>query len=220
MATVSMIDINFEWERDPKGNAFTLVARAERKSPYSSILGDEPAHQRVMWRQVSLSKYQPLKQFPSLFADFAKLQSSTQVLDFVNKFGPLTKEGLDPQKGESADTILESAKQMRSVSETLNRPRPSILNGGEPVAQGIAITASLVVDRKTKTPKVQLTLRDLRMGIWMQFAFAVSGGVALRTCDECGGLFPAGPGFDRRSDARFCSDEHRIHYNSLKRSAR
>lgn len=38
------------------------------------------------------------------------------------------------------------------------------------------------------------------------------------TCLHCGSYFQAGPGTDRRLDAKFCSDQHRKDFNSLKRT--
>ena len=39
-----------------------------------------------------------------------------------------------------------------------------------------------------------------------------------RWCLNCETVFNVGPGSGRRSDAVFCCDEHRIRYNSKKRS--
>jgi len=39
-----------------------------------------------------------------------------------------------------------------------------------------------------------------------------------RACAHCGAMFEAGRGAGRRADAKFCSDEHRVAFNSLKRS--
>ena len=42
-----------------------------------------------------LSPYRPLDHFGSLYAEFAKLRSADDVLYFVERYGPLTKDGLD-----------------------------------------------------------------------------------------------------------------------------
>jgi hypothetical protein len=54
-------------------------------------------------------------------------------------------------------------------------------------------------------------------GLWLQLGQALSSGASIRKCLQCGSWFPAGHGSGRREDAKFCSDEHRILFNSLKR---
>lgn len=39
-----------------------------------------------------------------------------------------------------------------------------------------------------------------------------------RTCPYCGTVFPVGPGTGHKADAIFCSPDHRVAFNSLKRS--
>jgi hypothetical protein len=62
------------------------------------------------------------------------------------------------------------------------------------------------------------TTNSLMNGLWLQLAGDVSGGAAFRSCARCGLLFETGPGTDRRADSRFCSDHHRIEFNSRKRT--
>jgi hypothetical protein len=62
------------------------------------------------------------------------------------------------------------------------------------------------------------TTNNLMNGLWLQLAGDVSGGAAFRSCARCGAVFETGPGTDRRADARFCSDQHRIEFNSRKRT--
>ncbi|HET8920663.1 MAG TPA: hypothetical protein VFN27_13400, partial [Xanthobacteraceae bacterium] len=55
--------------------------------------------------------------------------------------------------------------------------------------------------------------------IWLQLAEALSGDAQIRRCLQCGAWFAAGANFGRRRETKFCSDEHRILYNSLKRTS-
>jgi hypothetical protein len=67
--------------------------------------------------------------------------------------------------------------------------------------------------------RLRLSVTDL-LGAIMLRATQVSEGGALRQCLHCAGLFKAGPGSNpkRRLDAKFCTDEHRIAFNSLNRA--
>jgi hypothetical protein len=62
------------------------------------------------------------------------------------------------------------------------------------------------------------TTYSLMDGLWLQLAGDVSGGAAFRPCARCGVVFETGPGTDRRADSKFCSDRHRIEFNSRKRA--
>jgi hypothetical protein len=66
--------------------------------------------------------------------------------------------------------------------------------------------------------RVTFTANSLMDGLWLQLAANISGGAAFRSCARCGELFETGPGTGRRADSRFCSDAHRIEFNSRKRS--
>ena len=54
--------------------------------------------------------------------------------------------------------------------------------------------------------------------LWLQLGQALTVSAKIRQCEHCGNWFEAGRGTGRRLDAKFCSDEHRIAFNSLKRS--
>jgi len=58
----------------------------------------------------------------------------------------------------------------------------------------------------------------LRDALWLQFGQAMMREGQLRLCPHCAHWFETGLGTGRRKDARFCSDEHRVTFNSLKRS--
>jgi hypothetical protein len=79
------------------------------------------------------------------------------------------------------------------------------------------LNVSLVAE-PTGAVRVRLVPRDLLGGLWLQLALKLSGQTALRACLHCGRYFEAGVGTARRADAKFCSDDHRIAFNSLKRS--
>jgi hypothetical protein len=59
---------------------------------------------------------------------------------------------------------------------------------------------------------------SLLNALWFEAGEFLTRDAQVRECMYCGGWFETGPGIGRRADAKFCSDEHRIAFNSLKRS--
>jgi hypothetical protein len=55
-------------------------------------------------------------------------------------------------------------------------------------------------------------------GMWIQVAQKITSGVSIGACTHCGLWFAQGGRKGRRRDSKFCSDEHRIAFNSLKRT--
>jgi hypothetical protein len=66
--------------------------------------------------------------------------------------------------------------------------------------------------------RLTFTANTLMDGLWLQLAANISGGAAFRLCARCGKLFETGLRTGRRADSKFCSDAHRIEFNSRKRS--
>jgi hypothetical protein len=140
------------------------------------------------------------------------------VLAFAQRFGPLTRDGLDKEAGEPTYDSVVHAEAMREFlsygggdARLLSRGIDSQMNS---LGQ---IDVALVLDPTTASPKLRLSPLDLRDALWLQFGQALSGDASLRQCQHCGAWFETGVGTGRRRDAKFCSDEHRIAFNSLKR---
>jgi hypothetical protein len=164
--------------------------------------------------------YRPLDVFQTLYEQFAKIKTRDDVLSFVEKFGPLTKDGLNSEKGEIVDGVLMHARVMNVLFNLLS---------GTPMERSRFLRhlhenpfADLEV-----TLGMDFDLRDLRLrfrpaclldALWLQFAQRITGDATVRQCQHCGQWFEVGPGTGRRLDARFCSDKHRISFNSAKRT--
>jgi hypothetical protein len=206
--------IDFEWSRDAKGY------RLE--------------HGRIIGNGGKRLAYRPLEQFDTLYNVFAKTQQTPKgLLDFVEKFGRLT----DERDGDNVHRMLSNIETISMVLEMLRvrgklpkvkqdgpyeytASMPSgtrIVSGGIPLRG--KLTASLAPDPITGAWKLKLEPPSLLDAIWLQFGQAVTSDAAdLRFCAQCGNPFEAGGQSGRRADAKFCSDECRIDYNSLKRS--
>jgi hypothetical protein len=223
---MAQISIEFDWWRDPKGYR---VAAAEPQGKRSSlvyhpfgirVLRDHRHALRIIRCGKRLTRYRPLDTIDTLFRVFANTaKSATGVLDFVQRYGPLTLEGLDQKKGETVDQLLVHAETMRDALSYAggDKSLQALLVGSQvnPLAN---IKVALVMDPTTSGPKLQLSPSTLLDALWLQLGQQMSGGANIRRCLQCGEWFENGPGAGRRLDAKFCSDEHRIIFNSQKRS--
>src|SRR5205085_8328910 len=142
------------------------------------------------------------------------------LLDFVNQFGPLTEMG-HSTSGEPVELGLSDAAIMRHLLSSDDDQRRRFLAriGEDCLFLGRPLVA-LSVNRETRKPQTAYKAASLREALWLQFGQELSSGHTLRECIYCGALFEVGPGTTRRADAKFCSDEHRIAYNSQRRSNR
>jgi hypothetical protein len=162
----------------------------------------------------------PLDDSSALFRIFAtKATTPEGVLNFVHHFGPLRPNGNN--EGELVGDVIQRALMMQNSLKWLSeqpkrrRPRKEIdLN----LHISFHLHVSLDWDPATNNPEWQFRPASLLDALWLQFGQAVTRGVHIRSCAHCGDLFETGLGTGRRLDAKFCSDEHRIAFNSLKRS--
>ena len=218
--------IVFTWYKDPKG--YRLVyGRPFKESPapaaearrwayhpdrdFERILNLTPDDieagiGRIVRNGGALERYQPLAVIPDLFTQFInKGKSDEGVLAFVKTYGPLTFEGLKG-KGDHVPKMMDHAQEMSDIVSG------SIIATSLPPRK---LNAWISVDRKGTHLKVGPEC--LLDAIWLQFAQAKSH-VDFRQCRQCEKLFNVGSRYGRRTDAKFCSDECRITFNSLERS--
>jgi hypothetical protein len=209
--------IDFTWYRDAKG--YRLIperprpARRPQQTTMDWLLSTkssdiQPA--RVVGKGGPLRSDRPLDKFPELFKIFVEIPRTPEgVLEFINKFGPLTRS----VEGDSVPAVLDVADMMQKRLHGLN-PRL----GGSADIPLTNLQAWLANDRATGGIMLKMAPATLRDALWLQLAQNLSSGVKVRQCRHCNKWFRAGPGTDRRADAEFCKDEHRKRYNSLERS--
>jgi hypothetical protein len=207
--------IELEWWRDPGG--YRLVERT-RRAGGTFLSGLADTQERLIVRGGGeLRPYHPLAEFPGLFSVFAnKARNADGVLEFIGLFGPLTEGGL--KRGEDVARCIEHANAMW---RWIDAGRGAGGQLPQLIGQGInfgKVKTVLTVNPLTRAPRVRLTAESLRSALWLQLAQALSRGLPLQLCEYCGTLFESGPGSGRRLDAKFCSDQHRIAFNSRKRT--
>ena len=223
-----MFDIDFEWWRDTAGYRYVPADPGKPKLSEMSALYKiiEPLMQgkgrpaRIVPCGGKLIPCRPLeKGGDKLYRIFASLGSTDEgVFDFVNRFGPLTEEG-NRECGEEVLFALGHAASMRDVLSCPLKERGAYFSrfGDNNGIRWSRIDVALAFNPITNKPQFRLTPPTLINALWIQLGQALCSDASIRNCLHCGEWFEAGPGTGRRADALFCSDEHRIAYNSRKR---
>src|SRR5262249_8260597 len=199
------LTFNFTWYKDPKG--YRLIPASPLSRRFGQSILDVAAADfrpaRIVRNGGALQPYRPLD-IPSLFRRFIDMSRSDEdVLKFVEKFGPLTHDGLR-RNGDIVPAVIEQAETMsqalrgRIIAMPLNK-----------------LNVSIVTDHNSGM-RLKMHPACLLDALWLQLAQAKSV-TNFRECLQCGRSFMAG-GAGRRADAKFCSDKCRIEFNSLKRS--
>jgi hypothetical protein len=223
---MTTFSVDLEWWRDAKGYRLDEAVPPKKPAPDDGFLliGALGQPQRVVRLGGDLISYRPLAEFGnSLCTAFAKADTPEKILNFIGRFGPLTEAGLKPGEGEEVPPLLTHAEAMHNwLTACLGGRRDDLHEMIGP--KGIPLRrlqAVLAVDPLTGAPRMKFAVQDLLSGLWLQFGQTLSGDVdsrRIKECRHCGEIFEAGPGTGRRLDAEFCSDAHRVAFNSLKRS--
>jgi len=138
----------------------------------------------------------------------------------VQRHGPLTEGGHYQDQGDDVRRVLWDADRMRYLLKIRSVQRK---NRGQAETLALAFPFTPLyagVDWERTTFALRWVLRPLTLldGLWLQFGQAITRGAGLQTCRLCREWFEVGYPSDRRLDSKFCCDEHRVQYNSLKRS--
>jgi hypothetical protein len=160
----------------------------------------------------------PLAKTRDLFLIFARTANTAEgLLSFIQTYGPLTYLG--NSQGELIDDLIIHAGGMRGLIDSISShaKRPA-LEGDYDVAPGSTFNAVVVWDLIAKNYRWELRPSTLLDGLYLQLGEAITRGAQIGKCAHCGDWFEAGQGTGRRAGAKFCSDDHKIAYHSLRRS--
>lgn len=195
--------IEFEWCHDPEG--------------YRLVEADSGRPQRIVGGGGPPVFHRPLDKTRTLFLVFARSAvTAAGVLQFIQQYGPLTRQGLI--EGESVPAVIREAQKMADLLGYYYPGRRSRARRlALPYVRLGTIDAYLELETRTKRPQLELSPSDLLAGLWLQLAEEMSQGMRIHQCKHCGTWFEAGPATGRRGDAEYCSREHQIKFNSLKR---
>ena len=205
-----VILIEFDWERDPKG--YRLVEDARSTRVVRNGKGHAPK---------DFEHCRPLSATDSAFRIFANIATTPAgVLEFVQRFGPLTAAGRDANHGEDVRLVISNALGLRQLLRYFsgNEKRPHLATSRFQATQPISLDAQVIWDPVSMVPRWELRPKYLLDALWLQLGQALTSGGRISQCQHCGSWFEAGRKTGRRLDSKFCCDEHRTAFNSLKRS--
>jgi hypothetical protein len=207
-----------EWRRDQKGYRLVAPKPPRRPGPHATLLARDVGQPAKIVRLGG--RLVPWFVPDDLYRVFAKsVTSPAALLDFIKSYAPLTHDGLDPTIGENVDDGLRQAKMMRDMITLVADHTGEFSRRIEVAGWKLPpVHASLRMDPEARRLRVFLAPRNLIEALWLQLAQVEATGSHLRICAHCGIAFEAGKNTTRRADARFCSDAHRVAFNSLQRS--
>jgi hypothetical protein len=217
--------IDFEWAVDETGYDWVEGGPAESLDEESviavavSALHGRPIRpDRIVRRGGNLKTNRPFEQVPGLFRLFSKLATTPEgLLEFVTRFGPMLPHG-NRQDGEDSLTGLSAAQTMSELLQDYAQdPRTCFLRFGEQGLGWSRIDVYFAFNPVTGRPQFKFTPPSLLHALWFELGEFLARDAQVRECLHCGGWFETGPGTGRRADAKFCSNDHRIAFNSLKR---
>ena len=175
-----------------------------------------PPHQRIVRRGGKLVTYRPFEKVNGLFRVFAGLARTKEgVLDFIQRFGPLTPAG--NVIGEDIQIGVITGQMINLFLGSSPQHRVALLNDGGGITCGNA-AVSLAVNQVTGRPQLKFKVNSLMNALMLEFGQYLASGEDVRQCAFCGEWFDAGPSAKRRRGTKFCSDDHRIAFNSQKRT--
>jgi hypothetical protein len=222
-----LFSIDFEWQRDDAGYDYIPAASGtpspSEMSPLYTIISEgllvpgRPA--RIVRRGGNLAPDRPFDRVNGLYRIFAGLGTTDEgLLDFVNRFGPLTEFG----NGDTGEEVLFGrghAETMRDLLSCSTEERGIYFSRfGEAGTSWSRLDVTLAFNLETGKPQFKFRPPTLVNALWLEFGYALASDASLRICLHCGRWFEAGPGTGRREDAKFCADAHRIAFNSRKRT--
>jgi hypothetical protein len=218
--------IDFIWWRDEAGYEFAPAVPGNADNNLTALVplcvGGEPSqHERIVGRGGNMMEYRPFSVTDGIYRIFAGSgKSKDGLLDFFNRFGPLTRAGLDPACGEDLRFIQANVEALNELlSCPIEERTLSFSRYGESGLSWSRNDVALVFDPITGRLQLRLTPPTLHNAIWLEFGQVLSSDTTVQTCKYCRSWFHVGPG-GRRLDAKFCCADHRIAYNSRKRGKR
>jgi hypothetical protein len=177
---------------------------------------------RAGGRQIS---YRPIEMLDQIFNAYINTEPTPQgLLGFINRFGPFTRFGLDENFGESVEFAINNLNYTTDLIEAFGKTdkadqrRALATQLGPDGLVTPSIKVRVLFDEQTQTLRTEHVVQDLASALWLRLLEIQASDIVMRKCGHCGAWFTAGMGTGRHLNARFCTDEHRIAFNSLKRT--
>ena len=223
--------ISFRGQRDPNGYHLAesaeygpvILPNSDRREWCEPLTGEEylifaktagtpDGALDFVWR------YGPVTAFTRVTGD--RVEAITKNVRDMNRFiGAIAAMQTEPRANTGASLgrdgpIVSGIRPLRDIED----PRSEELRDALLTSSLVSISLAFIWDPVKRAPRWSFAMDCLRDALWLQFGQAMMREGQLRLCPHCAHWFETGLGTGRRKDARFCSDEHRVTFNSLKRS--
>lgn len=216
--------VDFTWATDTKG--FHIPGNVDLNDRDATYL-DEP----IVRNGGPLQRYLPAK-IESLFGEFLLVHTPADFLRFVDLRGPLTREGFyckaseedfrapnefysSPDEGEALKVGLDNSRWFRDVLKEKHKP-DRVARSFEKF--GLEKYRVEITPDKKRGIRFKFFPENMLDYLILRLAHVVLAPPAYSPCRSCGEFFAKGVGTERRGDAQFCCAQHRIDFNSQKRS--
>jgi hypothetical protein len=217
---------DFKWFRHKGG--YRIVAKR-------SLPGGQPPMDRIIANGEDREPYR-VDKIDRLYEQFADVDTSDKLLGFTKLFGPLTDNGPDfiledselmtvggPYEGQSVSECLSHANMFRTLMIYRDKGQQHLARYfSSPQYRHFTKLGPLGNVRLESGASGEVHLRivphNLLQALQLQLGQVLAGELNFRPCQHCGQWFECGGRTKKRADAKFCSDAHRITFNSLKRS--
>ena len=180
-----------------------------------TLAQDVPEHLRIRAVEGTgeWEPYRPFQMTEKPYLHFAPIEDESSLRWFLERFGPLTRDGTERHRGDVVDVMLGNASAMRDIWGAANSGDGDLHLDDD----RLRIRSPMMwFARDPFTKKVRLSIQpqDLLAGIWLQFGFALSSPITIKACRHCGAWFETGPGTGKKVTAEFCSAAHQIAFNN------
>jgi hypothetical protein len=237
VASMGPMDVEFEWERDAKGyrlaeeapqptNAFKALQEPRIRFPegFPMPQSDEAGNWHTVRNGGTLQRYRAGDSLDLIFREFVNTPTSPEgVKEFTDRWGQLV--GGDEDGAEPVSLPIRTIRAINQFIDTWSEPENATRARVLEKALGVDgfdlgnLKVHLIFDRRTGAPRTQILVPDLYTALFLRMVEVLTSDTVLRRCAHCNALFTAGSGTDRRLDAKFCSDEHRVLFHRLKNAS-
>jgi hypothetical protein len=221
------MDIEFEWERDTKGYRLVKAPTDDSRALALSVRFPEgfpmPPDEERDWLIArnggTLQRYRASDDLDLIFREFLNTPTNPEgVKEFTDRWGQM----VGPYTAVPVSLPISIIHAMNRFIDGWCEPEKAMRARVLEKTLGVDgfdlgdLKVRLIFDRRTGSPRTQILVPNLATALYLRMAEVLTSDTVLRRCAHCNVLFTAGSGTDRRLDAKFCSDEHRVLFHRLK----
>jgi hypothetical protein len=232
------MNLEFEWKRDTKGYGLAtklaegLWAPLVTDDSWAALVSlrfpegfpmprlDEAGSWHTVRNGGTLQRYRAGDDLDLIFREFINTPTTPEgVKEFTDRWGQLIG-------GENAavpvSLPISMIRLMNQFIDIWCEPEKPLRDRAFEKTFGVDgfglgdLKVRLIFDRRTGAPRMQIVVPNLATALFLRMAEVLTSDTVLRRCAHCNALFTAGSGTERRIDAKFCSDEHRVLFHRLK----